>query len=156
MESNEVVPDCSAHAAECAALRCEYGVQRTRTAAGCERCACVPVDVDCAPLLRECARLACHYGVRRAAGADGCERCTCLEHPCAAERCGAGQRCVAAPYRDALSADVRYSTDCRTGNAHSPPVSLCDTMDSNKIIESVKDRVLYIILLADPDAVSPA
>lgn len=73
-DGNEVLPDCDRYNEECAALRCEYAVQRTRTAGGCERCACVPVDVDCAPLRLECERLRCMYGTQRTTGSDGCER----------------------------------------------------------------------------------
>lgn len=69
-----MLPDCDRFNEECAALRCSYGVQRTRGADGCERCACVPTEVDCAPLQQECADIKCAYGVDRAVGPDGCER----------------------------------------------------------------------------------
>lgn len=69
---NEI--SCDGYAAECAALRCPYGVQRVRAADGCVRCVCVPVDVDCGPLRQECDTLKCNYGMERVTGDDGCER----------------------------------------------------------------------------------
>ncbi|XP_069360607.1 papilin isoform X3 [Maniola hyperantus] len=115
-EPSENEVSCDGYVAECEALRCEYAVQRTRTAGGCERCVCVPVDVDCAPLRQECDTLKCNYGVERTTGDDGCERCRCLEHPCLKTRCTAEERCVTTAYRDALTLDVRYSAECRIVN----------------------------------------
>ncbi|XP_052743989.1 papilin isoform X2 [Bicyclus anynana] len=112
---NEVT--CDAYAAECASLRCEYGMQRTRAAGGCERCVCVPVDVDCEPLRQECAALKCNYGVDRSTGDDGCERCRCIEHPCLQTNCKDDERCVITPYKNAITYDdIRYSAECRIVN----------------------------------------
>lgn len=73
-ETNEVLPDCEAYEAQCSRLRCDYGVQRTRTADGCERCACITVEVNCELLKQECRQLNCSYGKELSVGDDGCER----------------------------------------------------------------------------------
>ncbi|XP_050354058.1 papilin isoform X6 [Nymphalis io] len=123
---NEVLPDCDRFNEECSTLRCEYGVQRTRTAGGCERCACVPVDVNCELLRHECESLLCTYGVHRTTGPEGCERCKCIDHPCANKDCPDGERCVATAYRDPITQDARYSADCRIANktGSCPPESV--------------------------------
>ncbi|KPJ10062.1 Papilin, partial [Papilio machaon] len=115
-ETNEVLPDCEAYNAECAALRCAYGVQRTRTAGGCERCACVQVEVDCAPLLQECQRLKCYYGMLNETGDDGCQRCRCLDHPCASKKCAEGERCVPTVFRDPVLQEISYVASCNVMN----------------------------------------
>ncbi|XP_045537794.1 papilin isoform X3 [Papilio machaon] len=115
-ETNEVLPDCEAYNAECSALRCAYGVQRTRTAGGCERCACVQVEVDCAPLLQECQRLKCYYGMLNETGDDGCQRCRCLDHPCASKKCAEGERCVPTVFRDPVLQEISYVASCNVMN----------------------------------------
>ncbi|XP_013147767.1 PREDICTED: papilin isoform X2 [Papilio polytes] len=114
--TNEVLPDCEAYNAECAALRCAYGVQRTRTAGGCERCACVQVEVDCAPLQEECQRLKCYYGMQNETGDDGCQRCRCLDHPCASKTCAEGERCVPTVFRDPVLQVFSYVASCNVMN----------------------------------------
>ncbi|CAH2045947.1 unnamed protein product, partial [Iphiclides podalirius] len=129
-DSNEVLPDCDAFNEECAALRCAYGVQRTRTATGCERCSCVQVEIDCEPLRLECERLKCNYGMVRSTGDDGCERCKCLDHPCASKQCAEGERCVPTVFRDPVLQEISYIAGCnivnKTGTCpsveDSPPV----------------------------------
>ncbi|KAG6465809.1 hypothetical protein O3G_MSEX015407, partial [Manduca sexta] len=110
---NEVLPDCDRFNDECSRLRCEYGVQRTRTVDGCERCSCVQVEIDCEPLKLECERLKCQYLVERQVGADGCERCRCSEHPCKNKECGPGDRCVPTAYLDPITQESRFSSECR-------------------------------------------
>ncbi|KAG6465617.1 hypothetical protein O3G_MSEX015268 [Manduca sexta] len=112
---NEVLPDCDRFNDECSRLRCEYGVQRTRTVDGCERCSCVQVEIDCEPLKLECERLKCQYLVERQVGADGCERCRCSEHPCKNKECGPGDRCVPTAYLDPITQESRFSSECRPG-----------------------------------------
>ncbi|XP_064073976.1 papilin isoform X3 [Vanessa tameamea] len=123
---NEVLPDCDRYNEECSTLRCEYGVQRTRTSGGCERCSCVPVDVNCELLRHECESLRCTYGIHRSTGPDGCERCICIDHPCANKNCPAGERCVATAYRDPITQDARYAAECRIANktGSCPPESV--------------------------------
>ncbi|XP_037294252.1 papilin-like isoform X4 [Manduca sexta] len=113
---NEVLPDCDRFNDECSRLRCEYGVQRTRTVDGCERCSCVQVEIDCEPLKLECERLKCQYLVERQVGADGCERCRCSEHPCKNKECGPGDRCVPTAYLDPITQESRFSSECRPVN----------------------------------------
>ncbi|XP_052756348.1 papilin isoform X3 [Galleria mellonella] len=107
---------CTQYEEECARLRCAFSVQRTRTAGGCERCSCVPVEVDCEPLRQECRHLKCTYGLHRYRGHDGCERCQCIDHPCADKQCPEGERCVASAYRDPVTQDMHYSADCKIVN----------------------------------------
>ncbi|XP_013170735.1 PREDICTED: papilin isoform X4 [Papilio xuthus] len=140
-ETNEVLPDCEAYNAECAALRCAYGVQRTRTAGGCERCACVQVEVDCAPLQQECQRLKCYYGMLNETGDDGCLRCRCLDHPCASKKCAEGERCVPTVFRDPVLQDISYVASCnimnKTGSC--PAVEDMPVLDSSCRIECNDD-----------------
>ncbi|XP_061384586.1 papilin isoform X3 [Danaus plexippus] len=128
---NEVLPDCDDFNAECAALECKYGVQRIRVGGGCERCSCIAPEVDCEPLAKECKNLKCTYGLQKTTDDDGCERCNCIDHPCANKECEIGERCVSTPYRDAISQEILYSSDCRiankSGSCPSEAVSLTAT-----------------------------
>ncbi|XP_068619320.1 papilin [Battus philenor] len=132
-DTNEVLPECEAFDAECASLRCAYGVQRTRTATGCERCACVQVEVDCAPLRQECERLKCYYGMQRNTGDDGCERCRCLDHPCASKSCAEGERCVPSVFRDPVLQEISYVASCNIVNKTGlcPPVEELAPLDGS-------------------------
>lgn len=123
---NEILPDCGRYEEECQSLRCEFGVQRTRTSSGCERCACVLVEVDCAPLREECDRLRCNGGIDTTTDSNGCPRCTCADRQCNDRTCPKGDKCVVVTYRDPITTQIKYSSECRSVNKP----GLCPSNDS--------------------------
>ncbi|KAI8425354.1 hypothetical protein MSG28_007115 [Choristoneura fumiferana] len=119
---NEITPvaDCRAAEAECAAQRCQHGQVVARDADGCRRCQCAPAPPpDCARAEAHCASLQCPRGVNRTTDSEGCESCSCnpeRRHPCSGVQCPEGQRCGATPYRDPITQETLYATECRLNN----------------------------------------